>query len=81
MEPCLQHMERKITPEMNMTLTRPFTSEEVSSAVCQMSPLKAPSPDSLSIGFFQENWEIIGEDVCQAVLQTLTTGLNLLMKI
>jgi hypothetical protein len=46
----------------------------VSSAVCQMSHLKALGPDGLLAGFFKENWEIIGEDVCQAILQTLATG-------
>jgi hypothetical protein len=71
---CLQSMERRITPEMNMALTKPFTKEEVNYAVRQMSSLKAPRLDGLPAGFFQENWETIGDEVCQAVLQTLAIG-------
>ena len=48
MESCLLSIERKLTPEMNMALTKPFFKEEVKVAVFQMSPLKAPDPD----GFF-----------------------------
>lgn len=57
-----------------MALTKPFSKEEVCAAVHQMSPLKAPGRDGLSVGFFQENWETLGDEVCQLVFQTFTTG-------
>ena len=74
MESCLLSIERKITPEMNRALTKPFSKEEVKAVVFQMSALKASGPDGFSAGFFQDNWEIIGDEVCQFVFQTFSTG-------
>lgn len=41
----LGFFEEKITEEMNETLTKPFTDEEVGDALFQIGPLKAPGPD------------------------------------
>jgi hypothetical protein len=44
-EECLDVLQEKVTPEMNEQLTSRFTSEEVCTAISQMSPYKSPGPD------------------------------------
>ena len=39
-----------------------------------MAPLKVPGLDSFPTGFFQKNWDTIGEDICQAILGILNSG-------
>jgi hypothetical protein len=52
-----------------------FTEEEVYIALHQMALLKAPGPDGMNAGFFQQNWAIMGLEVCQGILQILNTGI------
>jgi hypothetical protein len=51
-----------------------FSREEVVVALQQMSALKAPGPDGMTAGFYQENWEVVGSEVCNAVLNSLNIG-------
>jgi hypothetical protein len=39
-----------------------------------MKPNKAPGPDGFIAGFFQRHWQLIGNDVCAAVLTFLNGG-------
>ena len=59
---------------MNEELLKVFTSDEVGLALKQMAPLKAPEPDGLPIGFFQNHWESISEEICMVVTKTLNYG-------
>jgi hypothetical protein len=70
----LHGMERKVSQEMDENLLKVFLEEEVLVALQQMAPLKAPSPDGLSTGFFLDNWEKMGMDVCHIVLNVLNYG-------
>jgi hypothetical protein len=70
---CLTHLDKRVTRSMNESLLRPFEVEEVSFALNQMGPLKAPGPDGLSAGFFQNHWDILGDEVCQLVLDILNS--------
>ena len=45
-----------ITPEMNETLCKEFSEEEIGDALFQIGPLKAPGPDGFPARFFQRNW-------------------------
>jgi ribonuclease HI len=64
----------RVTDDMNNSLLKPFMGEEVRFALHQMAPTKAPGPDGFPAGFFQKNWDVLGEDIIQATLDTLNSG-------
>jgi hypothetical protein len=74
MESCLQVLERRVSEAMNETLLQDFSKEEVQATLFQMAPLKAPSPDGFSTGFFQDNWATVKEEICDAILMVLKSG-------
>jgi hypothetical protein len=59
---------------MNTGLYKEFTSEEISNALFQIGPIKAPGPDGFPARFFQKNWNTMREDVTRAVQNFLVTG-------
>ena len=70
----LQGMESVVTNAMNDQLQAEFTKEEVSLALKQMYPTKAPGPDGMSAIFYQTYWDIVGPEVTQAILSILHSG-------
>ncbi|CAL5097923.1 unnamed protein product [Urochloa decumbens] len=52
----------------------PFSDQEISDALFQIGPIKAPGPDGFPARFFQRNWELMKEDVTEAVKRFFTTG-------
>jgi hypothetical protein len=73
-EPCTISLVQKVSPDMNRKLLSSFTQEEISVALSQMSPLKAPGPDGFSASFYHSNWTTISTEVCNAILHFLNTG-------
>ena len=63
----------KVTGEMNVELTRDFTSEEVRTALYQMHPTKAPGPNGMLAIFYKKYWEIVGTSVTNMVLNVLNS--------
>jgi hypothetical protein len=51
----------------NQNLVAPVTMEEIQTALNQMDPLKAPRPDEFPACFFPQNWEILHQEVCDAI--------------
>lgn len=70
----LAAIECKITAEMNDTLAKPYTREEVVKTIKQMHLAKAPGPDGMTPLFFQKYWSLINIDVLRAVLGILNHG-------
>jgi hypothetical protein len=72
--PILDCVPVKETSQMNESLMKPFTTEEVREAVFMMGGSKAPGLDGLSVGFYQCHWEMMGSGVTTAVLDFLIGG-------
>lgn len=70
-EELLHSVPLKVTSEMNQDLLKPYTVEEVKSALLQMFPTKAPGPDGYPAHFFQKHWSMCGEEVVDMVLKIL----------
>lgn len=56
---------------MNAKLLKHFFKEEVKTALKQIAPLKSPRPDGYGVVFYQQHWETVDVDVCEAVLSIL----------
>jgi hypothetical protein len=63
-----------ITDRINDMLTNIPSMEEIKSAVFSLNNDSAPGPDGFGACFFQTYWDIISQDVINAVLQFFTTG-------
>jgi hypothetical protein len=65
----------RVSQEMNESLCRDFTDQEIQDALFQMGPLtKAPGPDGFPARFFQRHWETLREDVTVAVRRFFMDG-------
>jgi hypothetical protein len=67
----LDHVPKKVTDEMNYILNVPFDENEVKNALFQMFPTKATCLDGFPAHFFQNNWDVCGDDITQIVLRVL----------
>jgi ribonuclease HI len=74
-DPCFQTVESRVTRRMNEELLEEFTGEEISRALFQMAPLKAPGPDGFNASFFQQNWAILGEEISRGILNIFNSGI------
>lgn len=52
----------------------PITREKVRKTMFSMNKNKAPDPDGFSAGFYHKAWEVVGEDVIEAVLEFFSEG-------
>lgn len=73
-ERCLQHMDRRVTEEINFKLEEPFSIKEIYEALKQMGLFKSPNPNGFGAGFFQDHWSSVGVEVCMGVLEFLNGG-------
>ncbi|XP_062080586.1 uncharacterized protein LOC133785355 [Humulus lupulus] len=60
----------------HLHLIKPFTYQEVCSAMFSINSVKSPSSDGYGAGFFKSLWKDIGKEVFVAVLDFFTSGRN-----
>ena len=60
----------QLTPEQRVILVRPFTMEEVQSAIAGLNGEGAPGPNGLPVLFYKEFWALVKGDV-MATLEEL----------
>jgi hypothetical protein len=71
---CTRTIIFKVTRQMKQNLTAFVLMEEIQIALNQLAPLKAPRPDGFPTFFFQQNWEILHQEVCDAIKYFFDTG-------
>jgi hypothetical protein len=57
--PNLWNIDEKLNDQDNDDLTRPFTVEEVKSALFSLNTNRAPVPDDIPVEFYQSCWKIV----------------------
>jgi hypothetical protein len=67
----LQKVYPRVTANMNDSLRRPYTAEDVRKALFSIGDMKAPGTDGLHAIFFKKCWHIVGEVLTQEVLQAI----------
>ena len=73
-EEMLKHIPKLITEEDNRFLNEPFTLQEVKIALFSMNPDKSPGLDGFQAFFFQQCWDILGEELWKALEATRNGG-------
>jgi hypothetical protein len=70
----LDKIHATVSQDMNEQLCKEFTETEISDALFQIGPLKAPGKDGLPACFYQRNWALLKADVIAAVKDFLLNG-------
>ncbi|KAL2246037.1 UNVERIFIED_CONTAM: hypothetical protein Sindi_2871900 [Sesamum indicum] len=63
-----------LSPEHTADLCRAVTPLEIKDDIFHISDNKAPGPDGYSSCFFKKAWNIVGDQVCRAVLDFFRSG-------
>ena len=63
-----------LTEEESDWIGRDVTEEEVKDGLWSLRPFKAPGPDGLHAGFYQQFWGDVGNSVCNEVLDISEYG-------
>lgn len=64
----------KLTEDSKKYLNKPFNREEIKKAVFYMDKLKASGPNGFQTGFYQEYWDVVGDDTTDAILKILNNN-------
>lgn len=76
-EPILSKVQTRISNDLVYSLQQPFSGEEITNALKQMHPTKAPGPDGMCALFYQKFWYKIGPDVIDKVLAFLNNNADI----
>ena len=66
--------ENKVSEDMNGALGKEFSDKEISDALFEIGPLKAPGTDGFPARFYQRNWGILKDETIAAVKMFFEIG-------
>ena len=73
----VEAIDPKVSAEMNQSLIKQFSRDEVEAALKQMHSSKSPSLDGMPALFYQKYWDIMGSDVVSMVLNALNSNISM----
>ncbi|XP_043809044.1 uncharacterized protein LOC122722412 [Manihot esculenta] len=73
-EHVLQCVPTLVSQDHNASLLAPYSCDEVRSAAFSMKIDKSPGLDGFNPGFFQQYWDIIGDDISSFCIECLHSG-------
>ncbi|PWA69450.1 methylenetetrahydrofolate reductase 1 [Artemisia annua] len=65
---------KKVSETSNTNMVRHVPSEEIKRAMFDIGDDKAPGPDGYTSAFFKKGWDIVGQDVCNAIRDFFGNG-------
>lgn len=69
-----QGFQSKLSTQVNNSLVRHVTNQEIKDVVFSIKPSSAPGPDGMNALFFQKYWDIVGEQVSKEVKNFFEEG-------
>ena len=57
----------QVKEAMKSVLIQQVSDLEIKEALFSIKPEKSPRPDGFNVGFYQSNWNLVGQDVINAV--------------
>lgn len=64
----------RLNIQQQVALIKPFSMADVKDAVFSIHDAKSPGFDGYSSGFFKKNWNIVGKEISDAILEFFSTG-------
>ncbi|GKA17635.1 protein LAZ1 [Tanacetum coccineum] len=65
---------KKVSDLSNENMIKPVTNDEIKRAVLGIRDNKAPGPEGFTSVFFKKSWDVVGQDVCNAVRDFFVNG-------
>ncbi|GJV34113.1 aspartic peptidase [Tanacetum coccineum] len=66
--------EKKVSNLSNENMIKPVTNDEIKRAMFGIRDNKSPGPDGFTFVFFKKSWDVVGQDVCNAVRDFFVNG-------
>nr|GEU39736.1 hypothetical protein [Tanacetum cinerariifolium] len=64
----------KVQADIASNMVRDVTNDEIKAAMFDIGDDRAPGPDGYTSVFFKKGWNIVGDDICNAVCEFFSNG-------
>jgi hypothetical protein len=67
MDEVLEAIPAKVDDQMNESMCAPYSNNEIRASLFQMGPTKTPRPDGFPALLYQTHWDLVQEEICDAI--------------